>query len=215
MWFLKPKINGYIGFFGLVDWWLETFDTNERKSIVNLYPKEDSIFGTSRHELIKEKILFTSLTKLGFLSGLATTLLSNKTTRDLGWRVAKTVENYSDNLSSKEILDLHFFYHNLLDIFYRLREKEPEALSIAIEACKSQIQLSEKAAKAYKIENPEDDEDFLPGHKGFQQLTIIYDKQGKFEEAIEVAKQAQEHGWAGDWERRIERYKKKIEKRNN
>jgi hypothetical protein len=52
----------------------------------------------------------------------------------------------------------------------------------------------------------------LPSHKGYQQLAIILEKQGKLEEAIKLCKQAAEQGWAGDWEKRVERYRKKVTK---
>jgi hypothetical protein len=54
---------------------------------------------------------------------------------------------------------------------------------------------------------------FAPIGTSFYQLTVIRDKQGNYEEAIRLSRLALEQGWAGDWERRIVRYEKKLLKR--
>lgn len=48
----------------------------------------------------------------------------------------------------------------------------------------------------------------LPSNKGYEQLVIILNKQGKNDEAIKLCREAKEHGWAGDWDKRIARYSK-------
>ena len=77
----------------------------------------------------------------------------------------------------------------------------------AIEACINQIKLSVEAKKLFKKDWGKDSG--LPFHSGYTQLAIIYDKQGKFLEAIQVCEQAKTQGWNGDWEKRITRYDKK------
>jgi hypothetical protein len=37
-------------------------------------------------------------------------------------------------------------------------------------------------------------------------------KEGNFQEVIRLAEQAKSEGWAGDWDKRIEKAKKKLEK---
>lgn len=51
-----------------------------------------------------------------------------------------------------------------------------------------------------------------PQHPGFKQLCIILEKQGDLEDAIEVCEQAAVSGWAGDWDARLTRLKRKLEK---
>ena len=51
----------------------------------------------------------------------------------------------------------------------------------------------------------------LPGHVGYKQLCIIMEKQKNYEEVSRLSKIAKEQGWSGDWDRRIEKCKKKIE----
>ena len=50
----------------------------------------------------------------------------------------------------------------------------------------------------------------MPGHRGFHQLSVYEEKQKNYEEALNLAKQAQADGWQGDWEKRIEPLSKKL-----
>ena len=109
----------------------------------------------------------------------------------------------------QDVLALHFAYQTLTEIWYRDRETIPGALEEATRACQRQIELAIPAAAAFRKDLPDRP---LPGHVGYKQLTIIYDKQGKYAEAIRVAQQAKKQGWAGDWDKRIERYQRKLSK---
>jgi hypothetical protein len=51
----------------------------------------------------------------------------------------------------------------------------------------------------------------MPEHTGYKQLCIICEKQGFWDEIINIAEQAKEEGWHGDWDKRIEKAKKKLE----
>jgi hypothetical protein len=50
----------------------------------------------------------------------------------------------------------------------------------------------------------------MPEHTGYKQLCIICEKQGFWDEVINIAEQAKEEGWRGDWDKRIEKAKKKL-----
>lgn len=104
-------------------------------------------------------------------------------------------------------LDEHFKISEEIIICYRQRDKIPGMLERAIETCRKQIDLSSKAAQLFKDEYPNQP---LPCHVGYDQLVIIYSKQSKYKEAIDLCKQAKEQGWCGDWDRRIKRYEKKL-----
>jgi len=49
-------------------------------------------------------------------------------------------------------------------------------------------------------------------HTGYYQLCIIIEKEGNWQEVIRLAEQAKSEGWKGDWDKRIEKAKKKLEK---
>ena len=54
--------------------------------------------------------------------------------------------------------------------------------------------------------------DSLPLHTGYEQLAIIKEKQKDYRSVIKISEKALKEGLGGDWERRIERAKEKIEK---
>jgi hypothetical protein len=111
-----------------------------------------------------------------------------------------------DSEKSDSILDQHFFYLTKIETSYRDRETDDSALLIAIEACKQQISISEKAKRAFlRVYKGAP----LPSHTGYKQLCIILEKQKKFDEVIRLAGNAKKQGWMGDWDRRIERCMKK------
>jgi hypothetical protein len=110
------------------------------------------------------------------------------------------------------VLDRHFFYQGKIEINYKYRKENPEAFSLAVEACKQQISLSKSAKKAFLQEYPDS---VLPLHVGYLQLSIIEEKRKNFENAIRLSENALKEGWRGDWKKRIQRLKKKSEKENN
>ena len=110
---------------------------------------------------------------------------------------------------STNILDIHFLYSNKISLYYRFRDSEPNALEVAISACKKQIEISSKAKVQFKKEYKKSP---LPSHTGFEQLAIIEEKRGNFQSCIDISTTALKQGWSGDWENRIERVKRKMDK---
>jgi tetratricopeptide (TPR) repeat protein len=201
----KPEIKGEIRYFGLADWWLEAFTEEERKYIEKTYKPMGA---GGDYSLIKGNISFSSASVGTFLSGLSTWFARTEKDRNIARRIlGKSLEVVDPK---NDILGLHFTYSTLIEAWYRDRDSLPNALDEAIKACQGQIAIAPKAARAFKKEYPESP---LPSHVGFTQLTIIYDKQGRHAEAIQVAQQAKQQGWVGDWDKRIERYQKKLNKK--
>ncbi len=108
--------------------------------------------------------------------------------------------------SSTPVVDISLFYTTKIELYYRDREKSPDYLNTAIEACRQQISYAPALAQVYLKEGMHK----LPSHKGYKQLAIIWEKQKNYEKVIELCKQAKYQGWAGDWDKRIERCNKKI-----
>jgi hypothetical protein len=108
----------------------------------------------------------------------------------------------------EKILDIHFELNHQISSYYKDREIE-DNLEKAIDACKKQIELAEKAKQAFVILY---DDENLPHHKGFSQLAIILEKQNKKEECIKICEIAKMQGWNDDWDNRINRLQKKLNK---
>ena len=197
----SKKTKGLIGYFGLESWWLSEFSDDERRHIAETFQP----LGSSGDSLTSGDITYTSQTAVGLLQNLAG-WFSKEKDRPIAYKLMEKAEELAETEGS--VLDAHFLYGQKLAIYYQDRET-PGCLEKAIKACKQQIALAEKAAKAFRREYKDSP---LPSHKGYQQLAIILEKQGKFDETIELCRKADKQGWAGDWEKRIERCRKKADK---
>ncbi|MDD2354324.1 MAG: hypothetical protein PHX76_03040 [Patescibacteria group bacterium] len=198
----QEKIGGEIAYYNLTDWWLKTFSKQGQDYIVKTFQP----LGGSGVDLIKGEIQYSSGSAVSLLSNLAGWFKNDKD-REIGYKLLDKAEKLiTDNT---DILDIHFFYQNKLEFYYRFREIDQESLNIAIEACKKQIELSPSAILAFKKEY---EHEKLPMHTGYEQLAIILEKQGEYDEAIDLCKQAQKQTWNGEWDKRIERCLKKKSK---
>lgn len=186
----------------IINWFNTEFSKEERDHMEEIYQP----FGIDTG--LKEEI--TGITENSALHIL--TILSgwfdNPRDRELALKLIKKAEEYIDK---GEILDKHFFWSKKMELYYKLRDTDPNALEIAIRSAREQIKLAPDATQAFiKDGLPQ-----LPAHAGYKQLAIILDKQGKYEEAIDLVKQAKSQGWNGDWDKRIERLEVKKAKKSN
>jgi len=202
--FLKhnTEIKGEIGYFGLSEWWLSEFSDEERKHIIEIFQP----LGSNGESLIKGEILNTSQTAIGLLSALAG-WFNNEKDRTIAYKMLKKAEEIINDKT--DILDIHFLFNSKIEIYYRQRKVDSNALNEAIKACKQQIQIAPQAADAFRKEYKDSP---LPVHNGYEQLTIIEEKEKNYNSVIDLSKKALEEGWNGTWEKRIERCKKEINK---
>jgi hypothetical protein len=203
----NSPIKGEIGFFGLSDWWLSEFTEKERNHILKTFKP----LGTNGDSLIKGDILDTSESAIRFLSILSEWFNKNED-RTIAYRMLDKAENMLND--SSNILDRNILYHCKVGIYYKNRDNDPDALEKTIEACKQQIEIAPKVKIAFLKEDLKlgIKNGSLPAHKGFEQLAIIEEKHKRFESAILLSMKALEQGWAGEWDKRIERCKKKLNK---
>lgn len=195
------RIQGSIGYFGLEEWWLSTFSDEERRHIEATFQP----LGDSGNSLTSGAISYTSQTAVGLLHSLAG-WFTKEQDRVIARKMLDKAEDLAKN--GARVLDLHFLYGQEVSIYYKDRDK-PAYLDKAVRACRQQIALAPQAAEAFKAEYGDSQQ---PSHKGYEQLTIILEKQGKLQETIELSAQAQAQGWSGDWSGRIERCKRKLAK---
>jgi hypothetical protein len=114
----------------------------------------------------------------------------------------------SQTLARKNpVADKHFSLSESIPILYKQRD-QMGMIEKTIAACMEQIELASDTAQALLNEYPEQP---LPAHLGYKQLAIILAKQNKYHEAITLCEQAKKQGWAGDWDKRIENYRKELQ----
>jgi tetratricopeptide (TPR) repeat protein len=198
----EKTIGGEIAYHKLGEWWLKTFNKQERDYIIKTFQP----LGGSGDSLIKGEIQYSTGSSVSLLSNLAG-WFKNVEDREIGYKLLKKAEMLID--SKTEVLDVHFFYQNKLEFYYRFRDIDSNSLSIAIDACKKQIELAPKAVLSFKKEYADEK---LPMHTGYEQLTIVLEKQAKYNEAISLCEQAKKQAWNGEWDKRIKRCIKKKSK---
>lgn len=200
----KSELKGYIGYYGLQDWWLSAFTKEDRGHIEEIFQPMGS--EPDSKPLTQREISSTSQTAAGLLQALAG-WFNNPRDREIAKKIIAKAEEFSP--TGGNVLDRHFTLSEKMVIYYRERETSPGAMEIAIKTCREQIALAPQAAKAFLKEYPHQP---LPAHAGYRQLRIILEKQGKFDEAIELCEQAKQQGWADNWDKMIETLKAKNEK---
>jgi tetratricopeptide (TPR) repeat protein len=130
-------------------------------------------------------------------------------------------EKYGDNpnnweqqllkhYEAKQYWALQIYFKDRAQACYKRRDEDTQALQEAITYCQKQIAYAPMAIHAHELD-PQT-KDSLPQHYGYKQLSIIYDREGRYDEAIQLCEQALTEGWSGDWEKRIVRYKKNRKK---
>lgn len=199
--FSGPQTGGLIRYYGLVGWWNATFTTDERRHIQTVFQP----LGSSGEKLTHGNISYTSQSATAFLGNLAG-WFSKDPDRHIAYRLlSKASETAGQGCS---ILDLHFLDQQLVQTCYRDRDQQAY-LDAAISACEHQIAIAPQAAIAFRAEWGDD---ALPAHRGYEQLAIIPEKQGDYDAVVVLCEQAAGQGWAGDWQKRIDRVKKRQAK---
>ena len=206
--FFKNKNNKsiwwLIDYFKLENWWLNNFSIQERNKILETF---QPLWWDWKDILIWEKITSTSDNELNFLWNLSNWFL-NKEDKEISYKFIEKAEEYIKN-SNVSILDKHFFYLEKIKVYYRNRNTDDFALAKAIDSCIKQIQISKSSKKSFLEEF---NNSTLPSHTWFEQLSIIEEKRWNHQKAINLSKQALEEWWNWDWEKRINRNMKKINK---
>jgi hypothetical protein len=193
------KIEGLIASMNLENWFCNSFTQDEQRHMVEVYQLE----GMPKDPLIVGNFKNSSERPLRFLSTL-TAWFNNPRDSHIARKTISKAEEYIS--LENNIFDLHFFYPTKMKLFYKDREN-PESLAKAIEAAQKQIAIADRAAVAFRKEY---NDPHIPTHEGYNQLCIIYEKQKNFVGAINLARQAKEQGWSGNWDWRIERCTKKM-----
>lgn len=201
---MTEKNKGLIGYFGLYDWWINSFTSSERGYIMYLYDNMP-ILG-DRTPLVSGSLYKTSQTPINFIHNLLA-LPDPKNDISLIERIIKKGEEIGE--TGRHIIDLHLFYSTCGTIYYKLRDLDESYYEKAKEFFLKQISINETVFKAMKKEFGTER---VPSHKGFKQMAIIYEKEKRFTDAINLCNAALKTGWRGDWIARIEKLEAKLNK---
>jgi len=131
------SITGFIGYFKLQDWWLNSFTQEERNHIEQIFHPLG--LSSDDNSLIEGEVGETDETDAGLLSALSG-WFNNKQDRNLAKKII--AKAYSEAITHNNILDLHFTLQMIIQIYYPDRDIDSEALNKTILACKEQIKIA-------------------------------------------------------------------------
>lgn len=119
------------------------------------------------------------------------------------------LNNLSAANRSKDAMDIHFAYSDLIEFYYKHRQISDELYSRAVNYCKSDIDL-------FPILKPlfMDDLQMIPRIPSFQRLSMLYEQHCEYEKAIEICmlgiKYELADGTQGGFSARRKRIEKKL-----
>jgi len=202
--FLKERRNkpkGLLAYLELDEWFLSL--TSEERAKVRKYYSTG--FNTDPKHLDSGDTSFCSITQQGFLGDIGHNALAQKDYAFAETILLKALQSRDDN-----VIDRHFVYNSLIELYYKQRESSPDAIEKCIKYCLEDIGILEEFIGAWKKKYSGD----IPRIPSVERLAIIYEKQGKFEEAINICEMALRLGLRdstkGGFEGRKARLQKKL-----
>lgn len=111
---------------------------------------------------------------------------------------------------SKDVSQLFRKGGYILDIHQKNIDKQKNEIVNMVKQFPDMKNTLQKSLDSFITATTAKPQNKLPEHTGFKQLCIIYEKQGKYEDAIKYAEMAKIEGWNGDWDNRLRKIKKKM-----
>ncbi|MGI6491493.1 MAG: hypothetical protein ACOX0T_03600 [Pelotomaculum sp.] len=228
----KRKYGGLIAFHNLEDFW-DSLLPEEKEFIRDCYASAFSTGNRNPKHLDDPKVQITSTQSAsGFLWGYSSLAISRKNFVLAEKLLIEAIKRKTNNI------DLHFTYNQLIDLCYTRIDESPEWLERCIEYCLEDIKIfpdfkkeylqEERARRSRLADSPfiddkerktlfEETENnaFDLQIPSFHRLAIIYENQGKYEEAIDICELAISYGLKdgtqSGYEGRIARLTKKAQ----
>ncbi|MFP3352279.1 hypothetical protein R0K04_12750 [Pseudoalteromonas sp. SIMBA_153] len=207
--------QGMIKYHRLQKWWLEELTFSERKRCRIEYAYDPMSTGNIDKGLYSK----SSSSTVNFLKSLASHFSSKEGDRPLALKILKEAE--ANIYLSTSVVDQHFLYGRMMELYYKDRNKEGY-YDLAKEYALKQIKIAKKAItqmkrqheklardrihkyKSYRNHTMADFPFHLPSHAGYKQLAVIYKKEKCWNDVIVLCEQAIEQGWNGNWEERVD-----------
>ncbi|OFO17944.1 hypothetical protein HMPREF3056_11970 [Corynebacterium sp. HMSC056F09] len=216
--------------YGLESWWNTMFTESEKQRIREVYAehtdgdvidKDPLVLTIGDSQLDPEDVDVTRILQL------LTQWFHRNSDKGIWIKLSESWHHFADPCTTP--VDRHFALSDTMKAYYRRRD-EPEFLAKTIATCKVMISLEKTVAGAMfdaglgrflpenahlfegRVVHTELGPQVLPGHPGFKQLAIIYEKQKEFQAALDLCVEARDAGWDGDWDKRIVRLEKKLSK---
>ena len=201
----RSKIEGMIGYLGLEDFWMSL--SSKQSEAITRYARS-GLGAAANSSPIEGKISHASARPISYLSGY---IGWGWAVADHDFSLADKIIDYCDIIYEQASpVDKHFYLMNAADCYYKQRDSREDALTLAEKYHLMDVKLFPQ----YKRSLAKDMGGVLPRIPSFQQLAIIYDKAGRYQEAIDICKLALKYdltdntksGYTG----RLEKLQKKL-----
>lgn len=198
----QDPVPDLIDVLDLKEWYTNL--TEEERQKLHEY---STVFGLDgERNSLDQSIRATSQTQQGYLKGVGSQAVTAKDYAFAEQVLLRALEAEDDNPT-----DRHFVYNSLIDLYYKQRDERNDAINNCIAYCKEDIEMIDEFIGAWKREHNTEN---LPKIPSFKRLTIIYKKQGNYQDALSVCDQALAHGLddgtKGGFEGRKERLQEKM-----
>ncbi len=197
------EISGDLGYFGLGSWWLSAFSAAERHYVEAAFRMPDLPAGAK--PLTRDCGLLAVQTAAELLVLMADGLSNRPEDRALASRVLAKAEERA--IAGKDLIGLHFTYHQVIRLQLHWKEHFRDASDLAYAACHKQMRVAQEVAEAFHKRFPGKP---LPVHLGYLYAAGILEQQEAYPQAIELCKQAEAAGWAGNWSWRLQRMARRV-----
>lgn len=203
----RREIEGELGYFGLGGWWSSMFSGKEQDHIEAAFSA--MILGAGPRPLTTGRGASTFRTATSLLVTVAASLRKAPGNRPLASKVLAEAERRAQ--AEDDVVGLHLVYQETIRLHSRWRDHFVDALNLTFGACHKQVAMAEMVANALAEQRPGKP---LPMHLGFQKLVKLLEKEGSYNKAIEICKQARDQGWSGNWTYIIGSLAKKREEKD-
>ncbi|ELY39849.1 tetratricopeptide repeat protein [Natronorubrum tibetense] len=184
--------------------WYESLSEEEQRKL----GKYSTVFGESDvGALLNQSISSTSQTQQSYLKSVGSRAARNEDYEFAEKVLLRALEAEDDNPN-----DRHFVYNTLIRMYYDQRDERADAIENCIKYCKEDI---DHIDEFLSVLDQDSNIDHLPSIPSFKRLAIIYERQGKYRDAVEICEMALERGLTdgtkGGFEGRKQRLQSQID----
>ncbi len=180
----------------LREWYLDLSEEQRQK-----LHQHSTWFGTDGEgNSLDRNVIKTSQTAQEYLESVGNTAASEKDYEFSEMVLLSALECEDGSATST-----HFTYTSLIEVYYKQRDDREDAIEKCIEYCKRDIEITDDFVDEFGE---------VPRIPSFKRLAIIYEKQERYEDALDICNQALRvgttDGTKGGFKSRKERIRKKM-----
>ncbi|WP_435158641.1 tetratricopeptide repeat protein [Haladaptatus sp. DFWS20] len=196
------EVPGLLNVLGLGEWYTNLPAEDQQK----LY-EYSTIFGMGgESNQLDHSVHSTSQTQQSHLKSVGSTAVHEKDYEFAEKVLLKALDADGDNPT-----DRHFVYNSLIELYYKQRDERNDAIEKCIAYCEEDIDTIDAFLDAWEREYG----DGPPGIPSFKRLAIILEKQGNYQDALEICEMAIQRGLSdgtkGGYKGRKQRIQNKID----